>query len=76
MKVISQLVRSIYRLDEVREVANYEIRSGNLTNRGKVGSSCVGVGQFRDDPSPVIHGQQENFIELAFGNFHHLHARF
>lgn len=54
----------------------YEIHSGNFTGRSKVRSSCIGVREFRDNFSSVIHGQKENLVELALGNFHDLHARF
>jgi hypothetical protein len=76
MKNISQLVKSVWIQLVQERWAAYEIHGGYLTGRGEMGQSSVGVRQFGDDFSPVIHGKQENLVELAFGYFHDFHARF
>lgn len=58
------------------KAAVYEIHCGNLAGGGEVGSSCIGVRQFRDDFSAIIHGEQENFVILAFRQFNNFQARF
>lgn len=58
------------------KVVVYEIHCSNLAGGGEVGSSCIGVRQFGDNFSAIIHGEQEDFVILAFRQFHNFHARF